>query len=347
MLSEEEFRQFVSDILLDTKRRQDLSVDFGPNSQSGGTLVPLSDSYNPLIPPTDNEYDLVPEEFRQMFKDSDSTNDDRENSMETTPLPQSIETVFPVVNSNEEYKRMENCYQQCLAQVASVEGNLYDLQDTVKRLEAKLEQVLNREQAVSPPTLLDNQMSKGNVNRSNKKNSTSTVFNLTSRQNQTFLNSPNQRHTIMGSATPQRRDMPAKPTRNTSFVNPLTSDDIIDDNILMPLISRLVEQISLLMESILGSQHEQLASHVYSIVSLSEDMQQVFPSDYHSSSINLLLSNLHISTSALKSLPLIGTADQPLDTNKLISLVIDVSNAAKRLVSAVTDKNVGCVVSTV
>ena len=363
LLSEEEFRQFVSDILLDAKRRQDLSVDLGPNSQSGGTLVPLSDSYNPLIPQTDNEYDLVPEEFRQMFKGSDSTNDDRESSMETTPLAdsvQSVDPVFPVVNSSEEYKRLEICYQQCLTQISSVEGNVSDLQETVKRMEAKLEQVLDGQQAVLSPTQFspthsDNQFSKGNANISNKKNANSTIYNLTSRQSQHSLNSSNQRHTMVESSTPQRRERPTKQSRNTAFAAPLTSpispietDLKLDDNALMQLISRLVEQISFLMDSIRGSQHDQLVSRVNSIVSLSQDMQQLFPPECHSIGVLPLLTKLQNSTSLLKSLSLVGTADQPLDTNKLISLVIDVSNAAKRLVAAFTDKtNVGRVVSSV
>ena len=345
LLTEEEFRQFVSDILLDSKRRQDLSIDLGPNSQQGGTLVPLSDSYNPLIPQTNNEYDLVPEEFRRMLKESDSTNEDRDSSIETT-LPDtsnSNQPVFPVVHSNEEYKHLENCYQQCLTQLSSVEGNVSDLQDIVSKLEAKLEQVSRRQHTISPPsTPLDDKMAKGNGTRGDKKNNP-TVFNLTSRQSQPSLSLPNQRHTILGSPTPPMKP-PNKPVRIASYPKPEACEEI-DENILMPLIARLVEQISFLMESIRSSQHDQLVTRVNSIVFLSEDMQQLFPPDI--SSVYPFLRKLNNTTSLLKSLPLVATADEPLDTNKLISLVIEVSNAAKRLVAAISDKNVGRVVSSV
>ncbi|KAI6647930.1 ARF GTPase-activating protein GIT2 isoform X6 [Oopsacas minuta] len=351
LLSEEEFRRFVSDILLDAKRRQDLSIDLGPNSQSGGTLVPLSDSYNPLIPQPNNEYDIVPEEFRQMtMKGSDITNDERENSldtMETTLLPNCVTPSDPdySVLNNEQLQRLESCYQQCQSQVSAVELNVSELQDSVKRIEAKLDQLIT--QSLSSPTLASPPVP-AHANR-NKKND-STVISITSRLNQ--HSNPNQRHTLMDSSTTSRQEIPPKPKRNTACIG--TNDKLIegqfepDEGVLMNLISKLVEQISMLMESIRSNQYDQIVIRVNAIIGLSQDMIQVFPENYESTNVSQLVGKLRSSTMLLSSISLVGTVEEPLDTNKLISLVIDVSNSAKRMVAVLADKsNIGRVVSSV
>ena len=349
LLSEEEFRRFVSDILLDAKRRQDLSIDLGPNSQSGGTLIPLSDSYNPLIPQTNNEYDVVPEDFRQMLKGSDSTNDDRESSLETTPLPDGIESTDPVfsIPNNEHYQRLEGCYQLCQSQLSAMESSVNQLQNNVKRVEAKLDQLIQAgpRHQTSSPTLLT-QPVPSHSNRISKKNP-SNVINIISKQT-----NPQHRHTIMDSSSSTQRKEPMIPPKTVTscgnlFATPRPETQP-DEQVMMKLISRLVEQISMLMDSIRSSEYEQLATRVNSIITLSQDMLHIYPPNYKSPILSPLIEKLHNSTLLLSSVPLVGTVDNPIDTNQLISLVIDVSNSAKKMVAALTDKpSTGRVVSSV
>ena len=170
LLSEEEFRRLVADILLDTKRRQSLSIDLGPNAQLGGTLVPLSDSYNPLIPISDNEYDVVPEEFRQMIlKGSESASEDKDSSIDSVSITQHTDTLDPVFPSssntgvftcnnnnssnaligNEEFQRLETYYLQCQTQITSVEESVSTLKQSIQRLEARCEHLLDGKTAAN------------------------------------------------------------------------------------------------------------------------------------------------------------------------------------------------------
>lgn len=344
LLSEEEFRRFVSDILLDAKRRQDLSIDLGPNSQLGGTLIPLSDSYNPVIPQTNNEYDVVPEDFRQMIKGSDSTNDDRESSMETTPLPDGIESADPVfsIPTNEQYQRLEACYQLCQSQLSAMENSVSQLQENVRRVEAKLDQLI---QAKLSPLALASQTVSSASSRNSKKNP-SNVINIVSKQA-----NAQHRHTIMDSSSTQRKEPMIPPKTVSSCLNLFATPNAEiqpDEQVMMKLISRLVEQISLLMDSIRSNEYEQAVTRVNSIVTLSQDMLRTFPADYESPTVTPLIEKLRNSTSLLSSVPLVGTVEKPIDTGQLISHVIDVSNAAKKMVASLTDKSsTGRIVSSV
>ena len=348
LLSEEEFRRFVSDILLDAKRRQDLSIDLGPNSQSGGTLIPISDSYNPLIPQTNNEYDVVPEDFRQMLKGSDSTNDDRESSMETTPLPDGIESADPVfsISNNEQHQRLEGCYQLCQSQLSAMENSVSQLQENVKRVEAKLDQLIQSgpRQHTSSPALVSPPVP-AHSNRITIKNP-SAVISIVSKQT-----NPQHRHTIMDSSSSQRKEPIVPPKTVISCANLFAkpkADAQPDEQVMMKLISRLVEQISMLMDSIRSNECDQVVTRVNSIIALSQDMLHIFPPNYESPIISPLVEKLRNSTSLLSSSPLVGSADMPIDTNQLISLVIDVSNSAKKMVAALTDKSpTGRIVSSV